>query len=155
MIRSPRGLIAIVFVATGAITASGQPQPAAFSFEVSSVKPNPSQDFRSMRRQFVGARFSAVNLPLLFLVSDAYDIPFQSMRVVGLPNWAGDRFDIEAKASDEVLPPGLAASERRRRTHALLQSLLADRFKMVVHRESKQMSYYALVVGRSGPKLPK
>ncbi len=130
-----------------------QTKPQPFTFDVISVKPNHSED-RAMRGDFVGARFSAVNLPLLFLVADAYHVSFQSLRVVGLPDWArGERYDIDAKASDEVLPATLTTSQRKERNRALLQSLLEDRFKMAVHHDSKDMAFYALTVAKGGPKM--
>jgi uncharacterized protein (TIGR03435 family) len=147
---------ALLILATASTQALAQPKPTALTFEVTSVKPNHSDNLRSMNAQFVGVRFSATNLPLIFLIADAYEVPIQSTRVIGLPEWtARERFDIDAKASIDVLPDDLAANDRKKRTHALLQSLLTDRFKMMIHRESKEMAFYSLTVGRSGPKLEK
>jgi len=149
-------LLALSMAAAIAVPAAGQQKPATFTFEVISVKPNHSEDMRFTRAQFVGGRFSAANLPLVFLIGDAYQVSFQSMRVIGLPDWVGrERFDIDAKASDDVLPADLATSQRKERTRALLQSLLEERFKMASHRESREMSYYALVAAKNGPKLEK
>jgi len=61
------------------------------------------------------------------------------------PTWIGDeRFDISAKAAD-------AAGEDQLR--AMLQNLLADRFKIALHREKKDLPFYALLVAKNGPKL--
>ena len=145
--------MSLVFSAAGLMIA--QPRPATVSFEVISIKANHSEDFHFTPPRFVGGRYSAMNFPLLFLISNAYDVPFQSPRVIGLPKWAGERFDIDAKAAEDVLPPSLPTSERTVRRRALLQSLLADRFKMAVHREEQTMSFYALEVAKNGPKLDK
>jgi uncharacterized protein (TIGR03435 family) len=145
-----RFFTALAFTVVLGIT---QTKPQPFTFDVISVKPNHSTERATVRADFVGPRFSAVNIPLLFLVADAYHVSFQSPRVVGLPDWAGERFDIDAKASDEVLPATLTTSQRKERTRALLQSLLEDRFKMVVHHDSKDMAFYALTVAKGGPKM--
>jgi len=61
------------------------------------------------------------------------------------PAWIGDeRYDISAKAGD-------SAGEDQLR--AMLQSLLTDRFKVTLHRETKVLPFYALLVARNGPKL--
>jgi uncharacterized protein (TIGR03435 family) len=133
---------------------AGQPKP--LTFEVASVKPTTSQDMRNMRFNASGARISMTSVPLVLLVAQAYNLPFQSMRLTGMPQWAfREAFDIEARAADDVFPPGLEANERARRMRALLQSLLADRFKLQTHPEAKDMAYYAVLVGKGGARMPK
>jgi uncharacterized protein (TIGR03435 family) len=61
------------------------------------------------------------------------------------PDWiANERYDIMAKAA------GPAPDEQLR---LMLQALLADRFKVAIHRQTKEMSAYALIVGKNGPKF--
>lgn len=80
------------------------------------------------------------------LIEWAYHV--RDFQIVGGPQWIREvhsRFDIQAvapRASDE--------SEMRK----MVQALLKDRFKLKVHPETKELSVYALVVGKSGPKLP-
>jgi uncharacterized protein (TIGR03435 family) len=76
------------------------------------------------------------------LIRTAYRMkPYQ----VSGPDWmASQRFDIMAK-----MPEGASKDK----VPEMLQALLADRFKMTVHRESKEFPAYALVVGKNGPKL--
>jgi uncharacterized protein (TIGR03435 family) len=65
-------------------------------------------------------------------------------QLFGGPGWLGsDRFDLEAKAE--------AANENQLRQ--MLQTLLAERFQLVVHRETREMPVYALMVGKNGTKL--
>src|SRR5438552_1062809 len=73
----------------------GQSRP---SFDVASIKPNPSADFRGASMEFLpGGRFVATNLPLLFTISTAWNVSFQGQRLVGGPDWIrSGRFDIEA-----------------------------------------------------------
>jgi uncharacterized protein (TIGR03435 family) len=78
------------------------------------------------------------------LIALAYRI--QEFQITGGPNWVGsDRFDVEGKAEDPNARPD--------QLRLMLQSLLEDRFKLRLHHQGKQVSVYALVVGRSGPKI--
>jgi uncharacterized protein (TIGR03435 family) len=81
---------------------------------------------------------------LTHIMSIAYD--FDVNRITGRPDWDGpSRFDIEAKAESE--------STTQEDLLQMLRTLLADRFKLKVSRETKQESGFALVVARNGPKL--
>ena len=100
-----------------------------------------------------GGRF-VFRLPLNYLITYAYKVPFNpSARMMGIPDWAqGPQgvYDIEATST---LPPGLSGQARDERMRAMVRALLADRFKMVIRRESKEIPVYALVVVKGGPKL--
>jgi bla regulator protein BlaR1 len=134
------------------------PRPA---FEVASVKPTPVSrrgfDFGTYFRSLPGGRFSAENVPLGMLVTKAYSV--DSRQIVGGNSlrFGGETYDIEAKANDQdprfkaAVAAGPAAQEAL--LDLMLQSLLADRFKLAVHGEAKQASGYALVVAKGGPKL--
>jgi uncharacterized protein (TIGR03435 family) len=142
--------------------AFAQEQPRA-SFEIASVKPTPAArrgfDFGTYFRSLPGGRFSAENVPLGMLITKAYGV--DSNRIVG-GNWlrfGGETYDIEAKADDHdprfktAEAAGPAAQQAL--TDSMLRSLLEDRFKLAVHRETKETSGYALVVAKGGPKLKK
>jgi uncharacterized protein (TIGR03435 family) len=67
---------------------------------------------------------------------------------VGGPQWIRDvhsRFDIQATA---------ARASNQSEMRQMVQALLSDRFKLKLHHETRQLPVYALVVGKSGPKLP-
>jgi uncharacterized protein (TIGR03435 family) len=121
--------------------------PGGRSFAVASVKPNKSgQRATSLGFQSSG-RFRAVNEPLWRLIAEAYRTTYQLRRfeIIGVPDEiAGDRFDIEA------VPEGKPSPEQRQ---TMLQTLLADRFKLVVHRETRQLPTYNLVKARSDGRL--
>ena len=92
-------------------------------------------------------RFTATNIPLKVLITNAYQLSF--FQVVGGPGWVStDRFDIAAKAPDGAPPE---------QTRAMVRTLLKDRFKLVVHMETRDTPIYALVKARAddrlGPKL--
>jgi uncharacterized protein (TIGR03435 family) len=126
------------------------------AFEVVSIKPNQTQDFRNLRVQMLpGGRFTATGLPVRLLLTLAYDVPVNpSERISGIPDWAlQESYDIEAKAAQGAVPPDLPESEFRSRIRAMLQNMLADRFKAVVRHETKEMTVYAVTVAKDGPKM--
>lgn len=117
------------------------------SFEVASVKPNKSADRGMNMMSQPGGRMTATNITLQMLILNAYKI--QSFQIAEGPDWIrSDRFDINAKADSDPTP------EQRQ---LMLQSLLAERFKLAVHRETREMPVYALVLaradGKPGPQL--
>jgi uncharacterized protein (TIGR03435 family) len=126
--------------------------PSGPAFEVASVRQNKSGDRGGMFRNQPGGRFNVTNVPLKQIVQLAYAVqPFQ---LTGGPDWLeSDRWDIVAKAEDGNVaplgPPGTGPSPLA----LMLQSLLADRFKLKVHRETREMPIYALVLARSDGKL--
>jgi uncharacterized protein (TIGR03435 family) len=88
-------------------------------------------------------RFSAVNIPLIGLVATAYDVHFE--QISGGPTWFyTDRFDVEARPEHPA---------NRQEIGAMLQTLLEDRFHLVVGRETREEPVYALVVEKGGPRL--
>jgi uncharacterized protein (TIGR03435 family) len=146
------GLIA---VASGAAQ-RGAPSHA---FEVASVKPNKSGDGTRGRVDLQpGGRLTATNVTLRQLIQSAYQRhAFDRLEISGGPPWIdSDRFDIVAKAAGDhsVDPDGVP-----RRTWLMLRTLLAERFKLRVHDESRELPIYALVTARSdgkiGPQLRK
>jgi uncharacterized protein (TIGR03435 family) len=128
---------------------AGAPAAGAQSpgFEVASVKPsnpNPSGPLAGapMILPALG-RLTAQNVTLRMLVMGAYQKqPFQ---IVGGPTWLNsDKFDINAKAEDATLTTDQMLG--------MLQTLLADRFKLKAHIETRDVPIYALVVARSDGK---
>jgi uncharacterized protein (TIGR03435 family) len=126
----------------------------SLAFEVAAIKPNKSGGGGS-RSSFDGIRLTATNISVKSLIQyDAYGIP--APQILGGPNWlASDRFDIEAKV-DDALVAEMAKLDREQRNQMerkMVQQLLADRFKLAVHHETKELPVYALVVAKGGPKL--
>jgi uncharacterized protein (TIGR03435 family) len=92
------------------------------------------------------------------IIATAYNVPFQQggNRLSGVPEWAlSERFDIEATAGKSVLVDGETGKARGDKIRLMLQTLLADRFKMVVRRETKELPVYVAAVGKNGTKLEK
>ena len=135
-----------------------QQTPAAhFEFEAASVKPLTRVDRNLAMPGLVGERFVS-KAPLALAIAFAYGVPLNaqlSERLKGFPEWAGlggDAYDIEATGT---FPAGLTGRAREDRSRLMLQALLADRFKMKIHPETKEIPVYTLVVGKGGPKLQK
>ena len=97
--------------------------------------------------------FIAVNVDLKAILEWAFDVP--SSRIVGGPEWINSaRFDIEAKADNalDTIPQNDASAaklEKRR----MVQALLADRFRLTFHNETRELPIYALVIANGGPKF--
>ena len=113
-------------------------------FEVASVKLNRTGARGSSATPSPGGRrFSATNAPLIMLVMLAYNVT--QRQIAGLPNsFNAEGYDIEAKSDHPV------SYQQQMR---MLQTLLADRFKLTLHRETKELPVYAMVVAKGGPKL--
>ena len=119
------------------------------AFEVASVKPAAPLDRSQMLsgQMHVGMKVDAArvdigSMSVAELIRIAYRV--KAYQVSG-PDWmASERFDVLAK-----LPEGASSAQ----VPEMLQALLAERFKLTMHRESKEHAVYALVVGKNGPKL--
>jgi uncharacterized protein (TIGR03435 family) len=121
-------------------------------FDVVSVRQNKSGT-NAFRSRSTPDGISVENASLLMLIREAYAM-MNSLddRFLRVPDWASkERYDIQAKVdpSDIAELPKLDAIQRG----LMLQALLADRFKLVTHREVKEQPVYALVIAKSGLKL--
>jgi uncharacterized protein (TIGR03435 family) len=159
-------LASVSFAAVGVPTAIGlfhaQParaqaqSPAALSFEVASVKSNKSGDPGSPSMILPGGRFKATNNSVRALILNAYGIWTTPSLLQGGPAWIdSDRYDIDAKAAANTIPAGTSNRVLWEKTRLMLQTLLADRFKLSIRRETKEMPTYQLVVAKNGAKLQK
>jgi bla regulator protein blaR1 len=137
-----------------ACCAQGQePAPATLKFDVASVKVDTSVSQDTSLNLTPGDGLDVVNNSTRMLITFAYDI--RDDQLSGGPAWAGtERYDIRAKTSPaETVPPskGLYDAGAIGRVRLRLQALLAERFQLVLHRETREMPVYALVVGKNGP----
>jgi uncharacterized protein (TIGR03435 family) len=130
-------LFAVTLVAA-AIASAETP----LAFEVASIKPG-DPDKRGMQIQNTpGGRFNAKNVSVKLLIQHAYDV--KEFQISGGPAWINSPWDITAKADGTATPAQIKQ---------MIQTLLADRFKLTIRRETKELPSYALVVGKNGPKL--
>jgi uncharacterized protein (TIGR03435 family) len=127
------------------------------SFEVASIKEHPfAPGFMGLDVQ-PGGRFVAMMLPLQMLITVAYDIlPAQLEFAPNVPDAPlKTMYDIEAKAEANAIPPGRLSQDNEHKMRLMLQSLVADRFKLKMHTEKRELPIYALLVDKSGLKLQK
>lgn len=123
-------------------------------FDVTSVKINKSQTYSgTLNLAKPGGEFRATNVTLRRFIAIYYfhDVGFVRTRwVLGGPSWLdSEHFDIEARTEGNPEPE---------QKNVMVQSLLEDRFKLLLHHETRQLPVYAMVVarrGRIGPQLTK
>jgi len=122
-------------------------------YEVVSIKPHKSGD-ELFKMMFEKDGFSAIMVTLRMLIRTAYGV--DDSRIFGAPNWLdSEKYDVEARMENSVasrlgeMSEDQLNVERRR----MLQALLADRFKLTLHRQTTQLGVYVLVVANNGPKL--
>jgi bla regulator protein blaR1 len=120
----------------------------AQSFEVASIKPNRSGARNSGFKRFTGGELDATNITLKMLIAFAYDTPPE--RILQGPPWLdSERYDILAKpdrSADQPVDRSMGAIRLR------TQTLLADRFKLVLQKETRQLPIFRLLVDKGGPK---
>jgi uncharacterized protein (TIGR03435 family) len=146
-------LVVAAVIGGAALTAFAQTQTPVEpnpKFEVASVRPNKSGNVGGSVKPEPGGRFNVVNMPLRNLIISAYGL--QGTQLLGAPDWiASERFDIAAKADGELGRP--FSPDGPSRLQLLIRSLLAERFKLSVHREKREMPIYELVLARRDRKL--
>ena len=155
--------ISLWFFLGCAVASSSAQAPVKPEFEVASIKPNKSG---TNQRQFDwgrNGRFTAINVPLADLVRFAYAEPgpdgilgpLPPNRLSAAATWAGGARALQSEKFDIVATTDAAAS--REQVFLMLRALLATRFKLVAHRETRDLPIYALVMARNdgalGPRL--
>jgi bla regulator protein blaR1 len=136
----------VAAIALTALAAIAQTPTMPKAFDVAAIKPNSSSDNRVMLNMPGGGRFIATGVNTRLLIQQAYNV--RDFQISGGPGWmATDRWDINAQAEGmpDRMPPGALAP--------MLQSLLEDRFQLKAHRETKEMSIYAIQIAKGGPKI--
>jgi uncharacterized protein (TIGR03435 family) len=113
-------------------------------FDVASIKPNKSDGGMSSIHMTSG-RITMENVSLTKVILNAYEIPDDREYMLDGPGWLKTgHFDIEA-----TFPANSTPTAVRR----MLQSLLAERFSLALHKETRQLANYSLVVAKNGPKI--
>jgi uncharacterized protein (TIGR03435 family) len=144
-IDSPLPVSAFLVLCCGVDRMVAQPAAGA-AFDVASVKQNRSGDVRT-GGQLVGNRFSQVNETLWRLIAEAYADPraLPRFRIVGGPSWLDvDRFDVHGVAEHVLTRP---------QAQLMLRALLADRFKLAVHRDTRELPVFTLSLARDDKRL--
>jgi uncharacterized protein (TIGR03435 family) len=121
----------------------GANSQSAPEFEVASVKPHPSGDSPHVSIAADPGRLTYTNITVRGLIREAYGLKIYPPSR-GPDALSTDRYDVIAKVPSE------ASREQRM---LMLQALLAERFKLVVHRETKELPIYALLRGKNEPNF--
>jgi uncharacterized protein (TIGR03435 family) len=130
-----------------------------YRYEVATIKPNKSGDAGTDPGTYAVDGFTATNVPLLMLVRQAYGLRAFAVddgRVFGGPSWLNsERYNIDAKIDGAVAEKlrKLSPDQSKLARQHMLQVLLADRVNLMIHRETKELPIYSLVVAKNGPKL--
>jgi len=138
----------LILIGALASLAQAQAQPPRPAFEVASVRQNASASSAS-RTAPVPGRFTIVNVPLRFIVLDAYGL--RDQQLIDAPEWTNTiAYDISA-----TYPGGITPTEAE--TRLMLQQLLEDRFQLSLRTETRELPVYRLVLARKdrqlGPRL--
>lgn len=134
----------------------------AQQFEVASIKPSSSNDPRTLLQILPGGGLRTSGATLKFLMTLAYQVRF--FQIVGGPGWINNnRFDVIANSERSTIakddppdPTKVTASELSRMQEEMrprLVALLAERYKLQVHRETREEPVFELVVAKSGSRL--
>jgi uncharacterized protein (TIGR03435 family) len=134
---------------------AGGPLPK-FEYEVASFKPaKPGTD----GRVFMGFSMpvdglNGTNITMMLLIQQAFGV--QPYQISGAPDWfTSEHFDLSAKMDSETADAiqKLSADDKKIARQQMLQALLADRLKLTVRHDTKELPIYSLVIGKNGPKL--
>jgi hypothetical protein len=151
------GLIAVPQVRAKRTQAGDAPLP---SFDVASVKLIKARSpFTIQPALYISGDFCATDRTI-GLIESAYghiDSPLNPAQVSGGPDWIrSEVFEIEAKVEDSLFKgewKRLSLDEQNNQVLLMLRSLLADRFKLRVRHETKELPVYVLVLAKNGPKF--
>src|SRR4051812_40356317 len=114
-------------------------------FEVASIKRNTSADLPiGLPPDPASGEIRLRQVPARNLILQAYPLQTIPVQIVNLPAWAGDRFDVIAKAK-----PGATAAERQQ----MFRALLAERMKLAAHYETREQDSYDLVFAKTDKGL--
>jgi uncharacterized protein (TIGR03435 family) len=128
------------------------------TFDVVSIRQNISQQRRGqMNLAPTPDGFRVEGEQLMSLLLTAYTPKTGGLflnNIDNLPDWAkGSRYDIEARISDADRAAWQDSKNQPAMLQEMLQGMLVDRFKLVVHREMKEKPVYELVIAKGGPKF--
>ena len=142
------GLVYALQIRAQSSPTAGAPLP---SFEVASIRPGDPHGEWNLNGGGLGSMLVATNITVKRLILIAYDI--DETRLGKMPSWAeSQKYTIRA-----TYPPNMPIPPQMQQRHELidqmLQSLLGDRFALRVHRATKKLPVYELVVAKGGSKL--
>jgi uncharacterized protein (TIGR03435 family) len=135
----------MLIYAMAVLPAMSQTASQKLQFEVASIKPHIGEVTFSVDPTLRGSRVIGTASTLADMITVAYGVRYD--QILNGPGWINsDRFDIEGKAPGDVPPTN-------EQVRLMMQNLLAERSQLRLHRETRDLPVYALVVGKNGAKL--
>ncbi len=130
------------------------------AFEVVSIRPDPSSTLGHDQIAVTPDGWRMAHVPLMAALTTAY-VPTTSdammytvSTLAGIPDWVRTEiYTIDAKVPESDLAAWQNPATQPAMLRTMLQATLADRCKLAVHRASREVAVYSLVVGKNGPKL--
>jgi uncharacterized protein (TIGR03435 family) len=144
MLWAMNALSLIIFLALSAPVGFGQASRAPAAFEVASVRPSQREVGPDYNNQitYSPTGITARNVTLKRLIAEAYHV---QLNQISGPGWLDrNEYELEARAAGASTPEQMAL---------MLRGLLAARFNLKSHSETRQMRAYELAVGKSGPRI--
>jgi len=130
----------------------GQAAATLSTFEVASVKPSAPDVPGMFVRPLPGGGLQVTGASLKNLIAIAYDV--REFQISGESKWVGtERYDIDARTTTSGAGGPTSPASDRRKILEGLKSLLADRFQLALHSETREQAVYELLVNKGGPKL--
>src|SRR6266853_4522944 len=123
-------------------------------YEAASIRPRKFDSGGMISWDFRPDGFTAKNITLQVLIRMAYGV--EDYQISGAPKWLNaETYNVEAKLDGTVADKlrKLTFDQRSVEQQPMLQALLVDRFKLTLHRETKELPVYALGIAKNGPKL--
>lgn len=149
------GVVCVLLLTSKCIYAQDAGTHTPLVFEVASIKPSPPSVTGNRSLNYArGGELQTDNSPVKMLIAFAYDL--RDWQILNAPAWTGsDGYDIHAKPAPEfVAAAGDGRTpEQQGQLRERTRNLLAERFGLVAHTETREASIYALVVAKNGPKL--
>jgi uncharacterized protein (TIGR03435 family) len=137
-------------IATKTEAPTANPAAAIPAFEVASIKPDKSAGNGPVMLRFTPNGFIATNIPLKMLIREAYGV--EENQILGAPSWLNSHsYDIEAKVDSAAMDDLRKLSLDQRRL--MFRPLLAERFGLKTHRETKELPVFELMIAKNGPKF--
>lgn len=155
-IKLQRIVVTLFVIAILCVSAAAQAAAPTQPFDVASIHINNTETdgHHHIINNPAESHFRTANLALRDLIQFAYGLP--NSQILGGPSWLDSiMFDIDAKSdpSVDLQLHALPTEQARHQKQLMVQALLADRFQLRAHQETRQLPVYALVVTKDGPKF--
>jgi uncharacterized protein (TIGR03435 family) len=142
-----------------AVSTYAQQTPRPFAYDVATIKPvqpDAPKTFSGVMDTPDGIDAEFVTVPMLMKIAYGGMTFISDKQIIGAPAWASSQtYNIRAKITEADLAAlqKLTPEERKQSNQQMLQTLLAERFNLKVHRETRQLPVYELVLAKGGSKL--